>query len=253
MVEILTKEDTEFSYSANDSGDTPLYLAAERGYCDLVFKMLETCKYPTYGGRNEITRDILKHTKMALTKVIDGREWTPLHFAALFGHTSIVKQLIESDKSAAYVGDRVYKKTPLHVAAIQGHEQVMREIISHCPDCCELVDHKGRNALHYAIEWPRGQIEDLFLKDSWLSHVLLNGNDADGNTPLFHKLSVADNFISNTRIHQMTFNKKILDDLNNILANETLSPTLKIVSVETSNYMETLSRKLRKTKVAFRK
>lgn len=52
VVEILTKEDTKFSYSANDSGDTPLYLAAERGYHDLVFKMLETCKYPTYGGRN---------------------------------------------------------------------------------------------------------------------------------------------------------------------------------------------------------
>ncbi|CAL8137601.1 unnamed protein product [Prunus armeniaca] len=47
VVEILTKEDTEFSYYANDSGNTPLYLAAERGYRDL-----ETCKYPTYGGRN---------------------------------------------------------------------------------------------------------------------------------------------------------------------------------------------------------
>ncbi|XP_016652291.1 PREDICTED: ankyrin repeat-containing protein At3g12360-like isoform X2 [Prunus mume] len=226
VVEILTKEDTEFSYSANDSGDTPLYLAAERGYRDLVFKMLETCKYPTYGGPNEITRKILKHTKMALTKVVDGRGWTPLHFAALFGHTSIVKQLIESDKSAAYIGDNVYKKTPLHVAALQGHEQVMREIISHCPDCCELVDHKGCNALHYAIEWPRGLIEDLVLKDPWLSHVLLNGKDVDGNTP-FHLLSVADNFIGDTRIDQMTFNKKNLDDLDNILADETLLPTLK--------------------------
>lgn len=122
----------------------------------------------------------------------------------------------------------MYKKTPLHVAAIQGHEQVMREIISHCPDCCELVDHKGCNALHYAIEWPRGLIEDLVLKDPWLSHVLLNGKDADANIPLIHLLSVADNFIGDTRIDQMTFNKKILDDLDNILANKTLLPTLKV-------------------------
>ncbi|CAL8137603.1 unnamed protein product [Prunus armeniaca] len=163
---------------------------------------------------------------MALTKAIDERGWTPLHFAALFGHTSIVKQLIESNKSAAYVGDKVYKKTSLHVATLQGHEQVMRKIISHCPDCCELVDHKGCNALHYAIEWPKGLIKDLVLKDPWLSHVLLNGNDADGNTPL-HLLSVVDNFIGNNRIDQMTFNKKNLDDLDNILADKTLLPTLK--------------------------
>ncbi|PQM40749.1 ankyrin repeat-containing protein [Prunus yedoensis var. nudiflora] len=143
---------------------------------------------------------------MALTKVVDERGWMPLHFAALFSHTSIVKQLIESDKSAAYVGDRVYKKTPLHIAAIQGHEQVMREIISHCPDCCELVNHKGH---------------------PWLSNVLLNGKDADGNTPLVHLLSMADNFISDTRIDRMTFNKKNLDDLDNILVDETLLPTLK--------------------------
>lgn len=164
---------------------------------------------------------------MALTKAVDGRGWTSLHFVALFGHTSIVKQLIESDKSTAYVGDKVYKKTPIHVAALQGHEQVMREIISHCPDCCKLVDHKGRNALHYAVEWPRGLIKDLVLKDPWLSHVLLNGKDADGNTPL-HLLSMVDNFIGDTRIDQMTFNKKNLDDLDNILADETLLPRLKV-------------------------
>ncbi|KAM1587644.1 hypothetical protein ACFX10_026774 [Malus domestica] len=43
VVEILTKEDPEFSYSANDAGETPLYLAVERGLI-IVFKYLKVAK-----------------------------------------------------------------------------------------------------------------------------------------------------------------------------------------------------------------
>ena len=41
MVELLSEEDPEFTYGANLSGGTPLYMAAERGFRDLVKIIIE--------------------------------------------------------------------------------------------------------------------------------------------------------------------------------------------------------------------
>ncbi|KAM1478532.1 hypothetical protein ACFX2I_025944 [Malus domestica] len=45
-------EHPEFSYSADDAGETPLYLAVERGYNHYCLQILEGCKNPTYEGPN---------------------------------------------------------------------------------------------------------------------------------------------------------------------------------------------------------
>ena len=50
VVKLLTKEDPEFSYSANDVGETPLYMAVERNFRELVFEILVTCSLPVFGG-----------------------------------------------------------------------------------------------------------------------------------------------------------------------------------------------------------
>ncbi|PQQ03432.1 hypothetical protein Pyn_33892 [Prunus yedoensis var. nudiflora] len=50
VVEILIKEDPDFSYPPNVAGETPLYLAAERRYKALFSEILGTCKHPTYQG-----------------------------------------------------------------------------------------------------------------------------------------------------------------------------------------------------------
>jgi ankyrin repeat protein len=58
VVEILTKEDPEFSYSANVLGETPLYIAAsimrwvseERG--KVIDEILTNCISVDYGGPN---------------------------------------------------------------------------------------------------------------------------------------------------------------------------------------------------------
>ncbi|BFG39444.1 hypothetical protein CerSpe_257180 [Prunus speciosa] len=50
VAEILSREDPDFSYSANNAGETPLYLAAERRYRDVFYKILNTCNNPTYEG-----------------------------------------------------------------------------------------------------------------------------------------------------------------------------------------------------------
>lgn len=156
-----------------------------------------------------MTRKLLETDRApALTKATDEDGITPLHLAAFWGHTSIVKQILECDKSTAYVGDS-HKMTPLHFAGYKGHVDVMKELILSCPDCCELVDEKHRNVLHYAIKNNHEKVEQFIRKDPWLSSVLLNGKDADGNTPL-HQIAASlyngMDFISDLRVDKMAFN-----------------------------------------------
>lgn len=159
----------------------------------------------------EMTRKLLEK-RSELTKAVDEQGCTPLHLAASFGRTSIVKQLLKHDRTAAYVGDKD-QKTALHFAAFKGHAGVMKALITQCPDCCELVDHKRRNLLHCAIDagnWSF-QVEDLVSKDPWLSNVLLNGKDDKGDTPL-HRLAVCPLAYSrlgtDARVDKMAFNKE---------------------------------------------
>jgi hypothetical protein len=51
-----------------------------------------------------------------------------------------------------------------------------------CPDCCELVDSRGWNALHYSAITLRGH----FLFPRWIPYFdkLKYEKDNDGNTPL---------------------------------------------------------------------
>ncbi|KAI5318403.1 hypothetical protein L3X38_038111 [Prunus dulcis] len=231
VVATLIRKDPDFSYPPNVAGETPLYLAAERRYKALFSEILRTCKHPTYQGPSgrttlhaaviygdeEMTTEILNKDK-DLAIVADEKGWTPLHYAAFYGRASIVTQLLEADKCSAYMGDEADKKIALHIAASKGHVNVMEQLISHCPDCCEVVDQRRRNALHYALEKHKPRIIEFVLKDTWLSNVvLLNAKDVDGNTPL-HLLNAPLNpritFIDYARVDKMTFNKENLNALD---------------------------------------
>ena len=50
VVERLIKEGEDFSYSQNDAGETPLYIAVERNYEEVAFHILKTCTSPAHDG-----------------------------------------------------------------------------------------------------------------------------------------------------------------------------------------------------------
>ncbi|KAJ0082343.1 hypothetical protein Patl1_10453 [Pistacia atlantica] len=52
VMEILTIEDPKFSYSANNFGKTPLYIATKGRSLDIVTKILETCKSGSHASTN---------------------------------------------------------------------------------------------------------------------------------------------------------------------------------------------------------
>jgi ankyrin repeat protein len=136
---------------------------------------------------SETAKKLLEKEK-TLTKTTDENGWSPLHYAAYYSilPTRIVRVLLECDASAAYIAE-TEKRTALHIAAIRGHVGIMKEIVSRCPDCCELVDNRGWNALHYVVASKDIEAFEQCLKIPELGR-LKTKKDDKGNTP-FHLIA----------------------------------------------------------------
>ncbi|XP_011013045.1 PREDICTED: ankyrin-3-like [Populus euphratica] len=188
VVEILTKEDRpELSYSANVHGETPLYIAASSWGQEqekVIDEILANCiSVLDYGGPNG-------RTALHAASAVGDHERLVTHYAAFFStwlNISVVKVLLEYDASAAYIAETEKKRTALHIAAIQGHVNAMKEIVSRCPACCELVDNRGWNALHYVVASKRTEVFKECLRIPLLDR-LKTKKDNKGNTP-FHLIA----------------------------------------------------------------
>ncbi|XP_059626970.1 ankyrin repeat-containing protein At5g02620-like [Cornus florida] len=214
VVDILTKEDPEFVHPPNNAEQTPLYLTAERRNRAIVSKILENCISPAYIGPNGRTalhaatifydQECIKslHTwNSSLVKEANVYGWRPLHYAAWHGNLLAAKQLLDLDKSVAYiVADKDDNKTALHIAASQGHVRVMNELYTRCPDCYEMTNSRGQNILHIAVEHEQKKVIEHILANPF-SNSLINQKDNGGNTPLHllcaqsanHKYHLKDN------------------------------------------------------------
>ncbi|KAG5554685.1 hypothetical protein RHGRI_012295 [Rhododendron griersonianum] len=232
-VKLLTKEDPVFQHPPNKVEETPLYLAAERGDkgVTVVLALLETCTSPTYSGpegRTALHVAALKDsTGQCAKKLLDWKKdlinqtdmygWTAVHYAACHGSEKGVKELLAVDNSGVYItsktqwsierpgGCTIYSNddglgTPLHIAAAHGHVSVIEELLSNNPDCWEMVNSKGQNVLHIAVDMNRDSVIKFILDKSWVRQ-LINQKDNDGNTPL-HLLIASDCNVDELWKHQ---------------------------------------------------
>ncbi|KAK0603951.1 hypothetical protein LWI29_010534 [Acer saccharum] len=223
VVKLLAEEDCELPYDANTAGETPLYLAAERGYAAVLDQILTTCTSPADHGpydRTALHVAVIRKDEDMVERLLEAGErihkskhdqhgWTPLHFAAHLGYIAILKKLLNKDRSAAYKADSK-GKTALHVAAGHGKVDIMKELISKCPDCCELVDERGRNVLHFALESKNKRAVKLVLENPWLRN-LTNEKDENGNTPFLHAASISYYDLSDPRADIKVFNRYRVD------------------------------------------
>ncbi|XP_034686634.1 protein ACCELERATED CELL DEATH 6-like [Vitis riparia] len=208
VVKLLIEEEPRFTYRANDSGTTPLYMAAERGFTGLVKLIIDQSRTsPSYNGLMgrtvlhaavicnavEMTMMILEW-KPNLTKEVDENGWSPLHYAADRGcDLEIVELLLKnSEKSVAYLRSKDGNKTALHIASFHHHTKIVEKILSHSPGCREQVDDEGNNVFHFAL-MKKGDDDfnpSNYFDNRWLSvRGLINEKNVQGNTPI-HQLSL---------------------------------------------------------------
>ncbi|KAK2998739.1 hypothetical protein RJ639_024682, partial [Escallonia herrerae] len=228
-VRTLDRLDPEFLHPANAAGETPVYLAAERGYDYLVSSLVNSCKSVAYGGlngrialhctiisnskvsiRNNRTA-ILLESNPALSKETDANGQTPLYYAACNGYKQRASQLLYKDRSSAYVADKDDKNTPLHMAASQGHLEVVKTIMSSCPDSGEMFNVRGQNVLHIAVEHEKKKVIEFIVRSCPVINNLLVQKDVDGNTPL-HVLAASDCLVPELIHHQMADKQALNND-----------------------------------------
>ncbi|XP_047084281.1 ankyrin repeat-containing protein At5g02620-like [Lolium rigidum] len=179
----------------NQAGETPLFVAAEYGYVELVSEMVKYHDVATAGikarsgydalhiaakqGDVEVVKELLQALP-ELSMTVDASNTTALNTAATQGHMEVVRLLLEVDGSLALIA-RSNGKTAVHSAARNGHVEVVRALLEAEPSIALRVDKKGQTALHMAA---KGTSLDLFDALLAADATLLNLPDTKGNTAL---------------------------------------------------------------------
>ncbi|VAH45182.1 unnamed protein product [Triticum turgidum subsp. durum] len=204
VVDLLMTEVPDLASVDGDEGVSPLYLAASTDSLQMVRALLRPSENGTPSpasfsgpeGRTALHAAAASSREMAeailswgpegptlLTRV-DSSGSTPLHFAVLYGRLDVVVLFLDGHASLglASISDG-NGSFPLHIAAMVGRARIMEELIHRIPDCYEMVDGKGRNILHCAVEHCRVTVVRHICRNDMFS-MLWNATDSGGNTPL---------------------------------------------------------------------
>ncbi|PHT87349.1 hypothetical protein T459_09455 [Capsicum annuum] len=149
----------------NKKNETALHIASNEGHIKVVHLLLS----------------IEEHYKEKLMRMTDENGAPALHKAVRSRHKDVASFL---KKSLAYLpaGSENDRTTAIHIAVGAGKVDVLHELLNHCPDCWELLDNNGRNALHEDILYSQANVVNFLLKPKWDN--LSEDPDNDGNTPL---------------------------------------------------------------------
>lgn len=187
LVELLLKK--------NQSGETPLYVAAEYGCVDLVKEMIkyydseaasmkakngfDAFHIAAKQGNLEVLKVLMEmHSELSMT--FDQNNTTPLHSASEQGHIEVVNYLLEKNSSMANIA-RSNLKTALHSCARKGHLEVVKALSHKVPGIVGRPDKKGQTALHMAVKGQNVEVvNELIAADNGL----INMVDKKDNTAL---------------------------------------------------------------------
>ncbi|WOG85557.1 hypothetical protein DCAR_0104748 [Daucus carota subsp. sativus] len=231
VVGVLVKADPGYSYPRNKSDETPLYLAAARGYAGVTKVILDNCESPTFGGphgrtalhaalmsfRGRECMRLLVRSNPDLTDVLDNNGWSAFHFAADNDLPYSVDFLLSwANINVAYIADKKYKKTAFHVAAYKGYTNVIEKFLEYLPDIVDSVDGNGQNILHIAIKQNQNFLLKFILSKTWkfdTLNTLMIQKDIEGNTPL-HLIAKLGYYIPELREWIQKTDQEVVDNTN---------------------------------------
>ncbi|KAM7462917.1 hypothetical protein LguiA_031038 [Lonicera macranthoides] len=213
---LLEEDDQSTNEYENKLGETLLYLAASRGFHDLVDVIVKACRDPAYRGPNRRTalhgavicnsRDCVRRIlewRGVLMWVRDDSDRLPIYYAAHLGFTNVVNELLSVDESIGYLPCEAGDNNALMVAASEGHISVMEELMLHCPSCFDAANLKQRNVLHVAIKHEQKAVIEYLLEECpTIVDRLIIQKDGYGNTPL-HLLATSNCFVPKLIQHPM--------------------------------------------------
>lgn len=156
--------------------------------------------------------------KPELRDATDNSGWTALHYAALGNNLAAAKMLLKKDRTLAYKADYC-DLYPVHVAAKLGSLEVVIELFKQCPDSGELLDGRGKNFLHLAVQEKKEGIVRWVCKNSIDHEKAINAQDYEGNTPLHLAVktrhsTVVCRLLASRRAHLNWVNKNELTPLD---------------------------------------
>ena len=127
LVEFIIKQNMVEKLSKNcESGETPIYIAAENGHTGIVQILIANTDIPNAPNY---------------------RGWAPIFIAAAHGHTETVKALIGCTDTPN--APDVNGRTPIYVAASNGHTETVKALIG-CTENPNAPDNNGQTPINVA-------------------------------------------------------------------------------------------------------
>ncbi|XP_071734777.1 ankyrin repeat-containing protein At5g02620-like [Rutidosis leptorrhynchoides] len=185
----------ELLLKKNQSGETPLYVAAEYGCVELVKEMIKYYDFEAASikakngfdafhiaakqGNLEVLKILMEmHSELSMT--FDQANSTALHTASEQGHIEVVNYLLEKNSCMANIA-RSNLKTPLHSCARKGHLEVVKALLQKVPGIVSRADKKGQTALHMAVKGQNVEVVNALIA---ADRALINMVDKKDNTAL---------------------------------------------------------------------
>ncbi|XP_023366239.1 inversin isoform X3 [Otolemur garnettii] len=191
IVHLLLERNKSGTIPSDSQGATPLHYAAQSNFAETVKVFL---KHPSVKddpdlegrtsfmwaagkGSDDVLRTMLSLKSDIDINMADKYGGTALHAAALSGHVSTVKLLLEN--KAQVDATDVMKHTPLFRACEMGHKDVIQTLIKGGARV-DLVDQDGHSLLHWAALGGNADVCQILIENK----INPNVQDYAGRTPL---------------------------------------------------------------------